>query len=667
MGDTLREQKPDAAPKSSVVRGGAAAEGEDDDRPSIVGQVLADRYRVDRQLGSGGMGAVFLAEHVHMKKAVAIKVLHREMTYLDEVVERFKREAVAAGRIADPHVAAATDFGQLEDGAFYLVLEYIEGKSLRDLLDDGGPLRPDVALHIAAQIAQALAAAHGERIVHRDLKPDNVMLLQRDGDPYFVKVLDFGIAKVEVGGAQSQLTQMGSVFGTPEYMAPEQAAGTPVDARADLYTLGIIMYEMLTGKTPFADDDMVVVLTRQMTAEPAYLPPETDPNVATLIMQLLGKDPDQRPQTASEVLARIEACASVAIGSSPLSAMTPVTPSPHSTGLIGAGAPSSTEVAYGETVLSLSGDDLARLSEAKAAAAPKRPSPISQVFGPIFAKAPVLKKPVNLGGQPVPVWALGLTGLIAIGFLFFLLFGALVAKGVSSAASAPSASSPVKQAAAPADDTEQLIQRAAKGDREAIAKLQARPDAQRSAAEWKALGHGLSSIGLAKQSLSAYKKALALEPALAKEATLVADVRRAALSSSTTAEALEVALAHLGSRGADLAWDVWSSTRSAKDNQEVARHAKAVVDGAAIRAKASPALLVALDLSRAKTCPNVKELLPRVKQSGDSRSVSKLRSYSMRSGCGFLSLGDCWPCLRTGDALAQATKAAEGRPAPSFE
>ena len=670
MDDTQRERAAaaSAAPEPSVVKGGAAADSEAEDRPSLVGQLLAGRYRIDRLLGQGGMGAVFLAEHVHMRKAVAVKVLHREMTYLQEVVARFEREAVAAGRIEHAHVASATDFGRLEDGSFYLVLEYVEGKSLRQMLDDGGPLSTERALHVASQIADALSAAHAAGIVHRDLKPDNVMLIEREGDPLFVKVLDFGIAKIELGGAQSPLTQMGSVFGTPEYMAPEQAAGTPVDARADLYTLGVILYEMLAGKTPFSDDDLVVVLTRQMTADPPALPPAVDANVAALVMQMLAKNPDERPQSAHDVMARIEAFSSVAMGSSPLSAMVPVTPSPDGSA-VSTATPSVGEVAFGETVLSLSGEDLARLEAAKTGGDVKKPSPISQLLGPLFAKAPALRQAVNVGGQKVPVWAMAAAGLLFVGLLFVVAFGALVATGVSAGKPPPAGSAARAAASAPPvqDDSDALAKRAAEGDRDALNKLQARPDVQRSAAEWRALGRGFSVIGHTKPSLDAYKKALALDPGLAKERSLQADVRRAALSSATASDALELALAHLGSRGADLVFDVWAQTRSAKDGQDVARIAKGVVEGNAIRAKASQALLVTLDLAKARTCPNAKALLPRAKQFGDTRALGKLRSFSARSGCGFLSLGDCYPCLRTGDDLSDAIKAAEGRKAPSFE
>src|SRR5689334_19798476 len=169
---------------------------------ALVGTVLAGRYRIERLLGSGGMGAVYRAEHVLMRKACAVKVLHREMTQVKEVVARFEREAVAAARIEHPNVAAATDFGQLDNGSFYLVLEFIEGKSLNQQIHESGPLPEERALLITRQIAAALEAAHNAGIVHRDLKPDNVMLVVKDGSPDFVKVLDFGIAKIKLENEQ---------------------------------------------------------------------------------------------------------------------------------------------------------------------------------------------------------------------------------------------------------------------------------------------------------------------------------------------------------------------------------------------------------------------------------------------------------------------------------
>jgi len=160
----------------------------------LIGTVVGERYRLEDLLGVGGMGAVYRAQHVLMQKTLALKVLHRGMAQVDEVVARFEREAVAAGNIEHPNVARATDFGRLEDGSFFLVLEYVQGESLRDVLTRG-PVAVDRTVHIACQISAALARAHGLGIVHRDIKPENVMLVERDGDPDFVKVLDFGIAK----------------------------------------------------------------------------------------------------------------------------------------------------------------------------------------------------------------------------------------------------------------------------------------------------------------------------------------------------------------------------------------------------------------------------------------------------------------------------------------
>ncbi|MEO6418370.1 MAG: serine/threonine-protein kinase, partial [Polyangiaceae bacterium] len=228
---------------------------------SLIGTTLSGRYKIEKLLGEGGMGAVYQAEHTHMRKRLAVKVLHPEMSRLPEVVARFEREAMAAAHIDHPNVATATDFGKLEDGSFFLVLEFVEGESLRDVIAVGR-LETGRALRILRQIAAALQRAHALGIVHRDLKPENVMLVNREGEPDFVKVLDFGIAKVQIGEltagnvkesgpGQPLLTQAGMVYGTPEYMAPEQALGQPVDPRADIYSLGIIGYEMLAGVRPF--------------------------------------------------------------------------------------------------------------------------------------------------------------------------------------------------------------------------------------------------------------------------------------------------------------------------------------------------------------------------------------------------------------------------------
>lgn len=272
---------------------------------ALVGQVLAERYRVERLLGAGGMGSVYLAEHVLMRKAVALKVLHREMTALTEVVARFEREAVAAARIDHPNVASAMDFGRLDDGSFYLVLEYIDGKSLSSVIAEGC-LDLDRALVIAIQIGNALIAAHAAGIVHRDLKPDNVMLVANPEGHEIVKVLDFGIAKVqgqeERSNGQRALTRIGTVMGTAGYMAPEQALGQTVDARVDLYALGVVLYEMVTGNLPFPAEEPSQILAKQLTEPIPPLPEGTPVELCTLIERLLDNKVEQRPLDAAEVV-----------------------------------------------------------------------------------------------------------------------------------------------------------------------------------------------------------------------------------------------------------------------------------------------------------------------------------------------------------------------------
>ncbi|HEX8791242.1 MAG TPA: serine/threonine-protein kinase, partial [Polyangiaceae bacterium] len=280
-----------------------------------VGDVVADRYRIEAVLGEGGMGVVYRAEHLHLRKPFALKVLLREWTSSTEIVARFEREAVAAGNIQSPHVAAATDFGRLPDGTFFLVMEYVEGRTLGNVLDEGA-MSPARALYVARGIAAGLHAAHSAGVVHRDMKPENVMLVQRDGDPDFVKILDFGIAKVEPVGPPSAaganpLTRVGSVMGTPDYMSPEQALGQAVDARTDQYALGVMLFEMLTGNRPF-EGDAVSVLRQRVMSPPPELPPSLSGNVdarlAPILRRLLATAPENRFANAAEALAAIDEC-----------------------------------------------------------------------------------------------------------------------------------------------------------------------------------------------------------------------------------------------------------------------------------------------------------------------------------------------------------------------
>ncbi len=278
-----------------------------------VGTTLSERYRIDALLGEGGMGKVYAAEHVLMRKKLAVKILHRELTSVPEVVQRFEREAMAAANIDHPNVAAATDFGKLGDGSVFLVLEFIEGENLRDEIAKG-VMPVERALHIARQIASALASAHELSIVHRDLKPENVMLVDKGDDRDFVKVLDFGIARVPIGettDGSKPITKVGMVFGTPEYMAPEQALGQPVDGRADTYALGVILFEMISGVRPFSSKSPVGILGQQLSKPPPTLAERSPglvvpPQVEVLLQKLLAKEASDRPDHAKQVVATIE-------------------------------------------------------------------------------------------------------------------------------------------------------------------------------------------------------------------------------------------------------------------------------------------------------------------------------------------------------------------------
>jgi eukaryotic-like serine/threonine-protein kinase len=230
----------------------------------LVGQVVAGRYRVESVLGEGGMGIVYRAVHVTLGKTVALKVLRQDMAHDEVVAQRFVQEAKALSRIQHPHVVEVHDFGRTEDGVTYFVMEYLDGRSLRDAIREDALDAREIGI-IAKAIAEGLSAAHSAGVIHRDLKPENIQLVRRDGNACFVKVLDFGVAKV---AGVSKLTKNGAIFGTPHYMSPEQAQGLAVDVRSDIYSYGIILYELVTGKLPFDADSFVRLLSQQMFDSP---------------------------------------------------------------------------------------------------------------------------------------------------------------------------------------------------------------------------------------------------------------------------------------------------------------------------------------------------------------------------------------------------------------
>ena len=251
------------------------------------------------------MGIVYLARHTLLERSFALKILHPHLTADPRMVQRFLGEARAASRIVDPHVVHVSDFGCTEDRLYFLVMEHLVGSTLRAVLS-GGPLAVPRVLHVLVQLAQAAASAHAAGVVHRDLKPENVFLVERRGDRSFVKVLDFGLAKLCDAPA---ITAAGEFFGSPGYMAPEQVSGRVCDHRVDLYSLGAIAYELLCGRPPFLGSISAVINAHLdcSAVPPRDLRPEIDPRISVLVMRCLEKDPGRRHESAAALLSALEA------------------------------------------------------------------------------------------------------------------------------------------------------------------------------------------------------------------------------------------------------------------------------------------------------------------------------------------------------------------------
>ena len=555
----------------------------------LLGTVIGGRYRLDSVLGEGGMGTVYAAEHMLMRKRVALKVLHPDMGQNPDVVARFEREAMAAAHIDHPNIAAATDFGQLPDGSFFLVLEFVEGENLRTLITRGH-LGVDRAVHIGMQIANALARAHSLGVVHRDLKPDNVMLITKNGDADFVKILDFGIAKVPVldlgakpppsvekpppvTASPRVLTQIGMIYGTPEYMSPEQALGQPVDSRADLYAVGVLLYEMLTGKRPFDHDNMATLLGLHVTAK---VPPmaERAPDVAVpsaveaVVRRLLAKDPAERFATAAAL-----------------------------------------EEA---------------LSEARLVSLPTEPpptlSPAARGFG--------------LSQVPRWAWPAGALGVVTSALLVTLLFrpvhpakgGGTDSGGVPAedAAVAPTASEepPVADPLAPviAAAEASLHAKDAAAVIVALSPLEAananRADVHRLLERAYAMSHDRAA---AMREADAW---LGVDPSAVSDLKLQADVGEAATRVDTSDAAIAVLAARLGAPGVDILYDL----AYAGATSWLTPKALAALGRPDVRAHAGPAAALRLDLRGAKECAEWRALLPRVKAEGDRRAVVVLKT-----------------------------------------
>ncbi|WXH33050.1 Serine/threonine-protein kinase PknD [Myxococcus stipitatus] len=283
------------------------------DADDYVGMTIAQKYRVEALIGEGGMGKVFRARQISLDKVVVLKVLRHTLLSDERTVARFQREAKAASRLNHRNSISVLDFGQAEDGALFIAMEYVAGQDLHQILSREWPLGEGRVVRIVSQVLGALSDAHGAGVIHRDLKPENIMVEQRRNEPDFVKVLDFGIAKITDSTDDGPaLTRAGFVCGTPEYMSPEQARGATLDHRSDLYAVGVILYQLMTGLLPFESDSAVGFATKHLTEEP---PPPTrrrpeariSPAMERLILRSLSKSPDDRPANAEAFRAELMA------------------------------------------------------------------------------------------------------------------------------------------------------------------------------------------------------------------------------------------------------------------------------------------------------------------------------------------------------------------------
>jgi len=644
-----------------------------------IGSLLADRYRIDDLIGEGGMGRVYSAEHVMMKKRLAVKILRRELTSVPEVVARFEREAMAAANIDHPNVAAATDFGKLADGSVFLVLEFVQGKSLRDEIA-AGPIAFTRALHVARQIASGLGSAHAQGIVHRDLKPENVMLVERGNDPDFVKVLDFGIAKVPVSEVPSAapkdqpITRAGMVFGTPEYMSPEQALGQTVDGRADLYSLGVILFEMITGSRPFSSSSPVGILGQQLANPPPALAERTPgivvpPAVEQLVRTLLDRDREKRFASASELVRALEVL---------------LTPPQHAEGYrftLADGSPGSRPNAVPAAVAAATNAlraNEAPDSEPELDAATRRMEPIEEpslgrkllAFASVFPPADALRE--RLPGRlreslrPLPAKTLlaatGVAALIVVALLVALGFA--IVRSLSRPGAAPVAASsapPVVSASAhavpagPRAGTAELAAANGQGAAalEALAvKYPLDPEPLIAAAgAWLIAREPARATGLSS-------RALALDPKVNQDPRLTAVLFQTAQTHVAADPAFALLEGPMAGAGAQVIWDL-AGLSSAPG--WVRQRAGTWLRSPAFRRVAPRSLSLAADLRTVATCEAAHELLPEAKTVGDERSLQQLTYWTQKVGCGRRRKHDCMPCLRKDSALDDAIAAIRAR------
>lgn len=544
---------------------------------------------------------MYLAQHELMQKRVAVKLLHADLANDAEAVARFRREAEASSHLEHANVVAATDFGRTDDGAFFLVMDYVEGRLLRAALASG-PFSLARSLRIARQIALALGRAHRMGIVHRDIRPENIMLVRRDDDPEVVKVLDFGIARIETEAAtdasSEPLTRVGSVLGTPEYMSPEQAVGEPATAASDLYALGIVLYEMLTGVRPF-DGDASTMMTMHLVGQVPTMAERAPnahvlPDVEAFVHRMLEKDVALRPPSAEAVVEAIDelARAHVRVADKPVA-------KPNG------------------------GANRGALTD-------------------FLAFANNRRRELGIGGLAIVA---ALTGAFVVTHFVRAARtqpSGLVATDLTGVRSAGSASPDV-------------VHRAAVLGVPALEDLaKAYPD---DVSVLRELAFAYDGAGRPSDALQAVERATTSSKGPMPR-DLVRIIVRATSKFDTADEAFRLLEGPLGQDGVEALLELSADTSTTPEARERASRSLTKPN---VRKNASESTGFLLDLKAATSCENRRQVLGRGVDLADARALPALRALRNTHGCGRHGSDDCHKCLRGDPNLERAIRAAGAR------
>lgn len=609
-------------PPSKLANAGQSALAKSEE--ARIGEVIDNRYRIDSLLGRGGMGVVYRGTHVGLRRPVAVKVLHAVLAATPEVRSRFEREALAIGKIDHPNCVGVYDVGTLPDGSLYLAMEFLEGRTLGSLIEKERQLPIPRVLHIMRHVLRGLAHVHAAGLIHRDIKPENIFLVREGDDIDFAKILDFGIAKPVIADTVDdgvKLTQAGMAFGTPIYMAPEQALGNPLDARADLYALSVMAFELLTGNPPFFSDDKLEVMSMH-TARP--LPSMASRTIAgghkvpaaieRMVAHGLTKRPTERYVSADEYLEAIDA-AEHAIADSMFNDMEDDN----------AGVPQGREPDGSQPLMNvLTETGSLQIGSGPVGAGPvgALPSEMHRALSPgtsghleISAATYTHSEPVLLTQRRRPAW---------VSWMFLALFAAALGAGVALWSLRDQSS----DVGGPAHEASVALEH---GDAaKAIKIIEKNKEYDKSPEMLLVLGHARSAKRDSSQAIDAYKKALTLKSELESDPMLRANLK--SLTDDKDAEVAGPALDLLvGRTKADDA-QARLIAAAASDTLERRRAARIVAEHYSLIDKLDLFTMYTLDLDQESSCEKRKEVVGKLRAMGDPRAIPALDRAKTRLG-----------------------------------